>query len=1511
MRKIVLMVCAMFAMAGLASTPPEAPAKDAGGRNVQKTRAYKRTVTRHTPGERGELSIGRVMSPASTGVNALQRVVTSPKMLRQRPKVEGSAEVPLIYGNVVYSAAGVKDGVYEIPSSESMTFKAKFLGPWGLGGCVLHDGVYYTHKLDPDGYVDSCVGYDWETGESVYDTEIKRAAISVGMSEYNGVVYGIFSNSRNNGYRLGTCVYTDEGPSVTEIAPLEGRGWCAFAIDGNGQGYGICATYEDDYYDDATLYKIDITDGTVTEVGPTEITSDYTTAMAFERRTNRLFWTVAQFGGSYLTEIDTSTGKATVIYKFPGDEQVTGLHIPTLPGPDSAPKPENLAAQFPNGGLTGAVTFDIPATLNGGDPATGDVKYKVTLNGGTIGSGTSAYGSSVSCNATVPASGYYDIAAVLTNNVGDGPVANLHTYIGAGVPVTPEVQLERGETGDMTITWQAVGATVEGGYIDPSGVSYDVMRYPDEVSVVTGLKTTTYTENLPVPAEGIFAYYYTVTAHNADVVSAPGKSNEIVVGNGWHVPYAYNFDDPYNFQFYTVVDADEDMETWKLLENSLRLKIPSDAPSDDWVITPGIYMEAGKLYSFEMDARCYTKSSPSRIEVKWGHDADPDAMSNVALEPTDITNPEWEHVKARIIPTESGYYNIGVHAINDKFNFYTYLDNFEVIYDTDVPAKPSDFEVEPGENGGLFATVSFNTPTQFVSGKPIDTIDKVVVTMDGDEIYSSTTVKPGMPISCAGTVDKEGTYRFSARVYAHDGDKELEGDAAAMSMYIGIDYPEAPQQLAMTEPEEPGVVRLDWQSVTNDVRGAVLPDVHYNIYKIEGLSIVPRGTDVTATDYTYRMVESGRQEFVQLGVAAVSSRGEGEMSIVHGFAGTPYELYRESFANRSLSHPLAISHINYFEEEPMWLACDDTTIKGMKSADGDNGYIVMSVDYADEASSLMLGKMSLAGLNEPVFSLYAFNIEGQNGGDDDNVIDIYVRDFTPEAQYTKVLSTKLADTGTKETWNKIVADLTPYKDKTVEIMVAVTVKNMSLTMLDSFRIADKVNKDLSVAIDVPAAVLPGEEFEVTAAVRNEADTDATAYTVRFRDSDNVVFATEESESLVCGAVSRIKVPYTLSGVAEEPLGFTAEVVYAGDENPDNNVSETAVVRPDLPLYPEPVALTGEVTAGGVSLEWTAPDLTIIRPLDVIDTFEDGEAGDNTYGTWTFVDRDQKTVGGVQNVDIPGLEAGVTTASFLILDSSLPQFNDDFTAHSGSKYLASFFCYDQTSAKDDWAISPLLSGKAQTVSFYARSFQDFYPESMEVYRSTGSLNPDDFVKIDEACVAAVPEEWTRYTVELPEGTRHFAVHSNSTDMFIFMLDDVSYTAGLDFSGLTLKGYNIYRNGVLLNDSPVAECSYLDTEATPQDNIYGITVVYAEGESKSSEKLRVLASGIAGTSAAPTVTTTTGRIIITGAEGLRIAVCSIDGYVIAETEGTQADTTIEAAPGIYLVRLGSATHKVMVR
>ncbi len=1458
---------------------------------------------------KSEVVLGQVKSQSPLSLNALRSAASSAMQNYKKPVLHEAANVPEIYGSVLFSTAGLKIGVYGVPSNASQSFSQVVEGPQAQYGGVLLDGVYYTHTYQNIlGIINifSFTGYDIDNGEVVYEsTNGSYGSLAMGLSEYNGTVYGIFYKEVGNALkqRLATVEYAANGPVVTEIAELDGN-WCAFAVDGNGQGYGVKKTTvaqgDNNVCVSSTLCKINLATGEVAEIGEnTGLCPQYISGMAFEQKSNRLFWAVCPPDETgLLAEVNTTTGVATVVYEFPGGEEVAGLYIPTPPEAAAPAAVTNLAIDFPEGALNGTVKFNAPATTYDGKAATGNVNYAISFNNQVVKTGTVAYGAPVSENISVDAAGSYKVTVVASNEVGNGPVAKQTLYIGVGVPSTPEVSLVY-EGGNMKISWTPVTSTVEGGYIDPKAVVYDVVRYPGAVPVVNGLNANAISQEIE-ETELMVSYYYTVVAHNGEKASAAGKSNVVTLGQGFPTPYSCTFDTAEDLGLFTIIDANGDDRTWAFNGGEARVQYNISAAMDDWMITPPIKLEAGKLYEFEFDAKAYRATSPERIEVMMGQGNTVADMTKVLVEPTEITSTSGEHYLIRVVPETSGYYNFGFHGISDKNMWYLYVDNISVsgAMNADIPAAVSDLTVEPGTNGDLYATISFVSPSKLLSGKDAKELTKIDVLMDGEVIFNARPLV-GTKITCPAVVEEAGTYNFSVVAYNENG----AGEAASVSAYIGIDYPEAITNAKVVESSSKlGEVTITWDAVSKDVRGNVI-NATYNVYDYSTGKLVPLAENLTEPKYTCQAVDGDDQDFVQYAVFAVSERGQGDGAVASAIVGAPYVNYFESLPNGTLSHVLVTSLVN---GAPSWSIFKDDTIGGVTSYDADNGFIGMKGSAIGDASALMLGKISLADLDEPLFTFYTFNVsDGQNPNT--NIVEVYVEDLSGNAGYQLAYENYISETGPISSWNKISVDLSEYAGKNVALKVVANTQWYVYTFFDAFKVANLVEKDLAVAVDAPASVVPGNSIDVNVTVKNVADKPANGYTVKVK-ANNVVFKTIEGEEVASGAQKTVQIPYEFSAVDEDPVEFSAEVVYAGDENADNNVSNAVVVTPKVSIYPVPVDLAGEVTPEGVALTWGEPDLSGSNIYAKVEDFESGVAGDKEFAGWTFVDVDKSPVGGFQNTDVPGITPGETLASFFVFDAAGDAFNQTFDAHSGTKYLAAMFRYDDGQA-DDWAISPMLSGNAQTVSFFASSYSGDYPEKIEVYYSTGSLDVKDFVKI-EGVGGVVPAEWTLYTADLPAGAKYFAIRSCASSSFMLMVDDVTYETGVNFSDLSIVGYNVYRNAVKVNAEPEAECEYLDTEATAQNNEYAVTAVYTVGESKASEKLLISTSSLDEVLAGVEIAAEAGQIIVTGAEGVEVSVVAVDGKVVYAAAG-QAKTVVNVSAGVYVVKAGSKVAKVLVK
>ncbi len=332
----------------------------------------------------------------------------------------------------------------------------------------------------------------------------------------------------------------------------------------------------------------------------------------------------------------------------------------------------------------------------------------------------------------------------------------------------------------------------------------------------------------------------------------------------------------------------------------------------------------------------------------------------------------------------------------------------------------------------------------------------------------------------------------------------------------------------------------------------------------------------------------------------------------------------------------------------------------------------------------------------------------------------------------------------------------------------------------------------------------------------------------------------------------------------------------------------------------------------MKLTWEAPDFNSAEPEPLTDDFEAyapfATAG---AGGWLFTDADGQQVGKL-DITMPGITFEGSVQSFWVMDADCEGANSLYAAHSGKKYLAQIFNNDN-SACDDWAISPGLYDGGQTVSFYAKSYSSYpaFAETFEFRYSESGTDIADF-KHKIATVEAVPNAWTKYEYELPEGARHFAIRCISAGCYMLFVDDVTYTPAGGSVPLELKGYHVYRDGKRLTGTPLTDCRFEDMDAPSGAHSYVVTALYDKGESLPSNGFSTTVSSVdaSGISASVTVRGLHGSVVVEGADGLNITLCTPDGKAVSSIRAS-ASERISVAPGIYLVKVGNAVFKVSVQ
>ncbi len=1387
-------------------------------------------------------------------------------------------------------------GLYEVPTSGTPTaFEPLFLSEdmECNAGAVMYDGkMLCISQMDLFGMIFSMFSeIDIETGETVNSgmPDIDWTAWGLVYDSSNSSIYGSFGN-----YTSGTTLFGILDPVTLSITTIQeysdGTFFTALGIDEAGTIYGMTQ--------EGGFYRIDKATGNATLIKNTGIASQYITTGTLDKRTGKFFYATSMDQGSAMYAIDPATGNASKLYDITLNYQLSGMFMPAPKAADNAPAAvENLTVTFANESLSGNVSFTLPSTLFDGTEASGEFGYSIKANDQEAASGTGTPGSDINESVTLPAAGNYTITVYATNNAGNGPVSRTSIYVGPDTPTAVTNLTLTYANGTSTLSWDAATGA-NNGDLDPASLTYKITRYPGATVVAEAHQGTTFTERYTIPDNTMEAIYYTVEASYKGAVSEPAESNKAIIGNTT-APYNCGFDNEDDFAFYTVVDNNQDGSTWKANTNCFRYSYSDSNPGDDYLILPGIRLEGGKTHILTFDAWCQAATYPERIAAFVGTAPTAAAMTTSLVEPTNITTDATApmHFSCDFKPTSDGIYYFALKACSDADSYHLYTDNIAVSagISSQAPGAPTILTATPDASGALKATITFKAPSKDFSGNPLASLDKVEI-LRGSELVTTLNPAIGADASWTDNNAPAGNVTYTVVGYNASG----RGREASVSTFIGFDVPTPPIALRSALGENDGQVVLEWDAVTTDVKGNTLPagTVTYTIVKVEDdNSLTAVAENLTALTYTVQACAAdAEQQFVQYGLFASNSAGTSDgigSDLVA--VGAPYQLpFAESFANAGLNHIFGLGAGN-----AELSLVEDTRYEDLSSADGDNGYITVT---AQQASSIEFfsGRIDLGSITAPEMNFQYFCI----APDDQNTIEVLIDAGDGFQKATEIHTGE----GSAMTWARAVVPLSKYAGKKISFMLKCNLINYATMAIDDINIDSALGKNLAAgSLTAPTAVNAGEDIELSLGVNNFGTEAATAYSVDFF-CGATKFATIAGTNLASGASASVKAVYPTNPTTDKALTFHAVVNLTGDERVSDNSSKDVKVNVTIPKHPAPTSLEATRNESNVNLSWTAPDLTPGASMRTTEDFEDcdpfatGEAAG-----WTFLDLDQSGVGGITDIELPNIIVQ-QPASFFVLDSSLPALNETFATASGTKCLAVLFNYDG-SQNDDWAISPELSGEAQEITFKARSYSANYPDAFEVLYSTGSTNPEDFVSI--TVVNNVPAEWTDYTYNLPDGAKRLAIRFMAQDTFMLMIDDVTMTTGSpDYSDYHIEGYNVYFNGVKLNEQPVTGTTYAHNNVPEGNHTYHVTAVYtAKGESAPSNAATVSVSGLDEILAGGiSVKAVDGAIVVNAPADTAVSVADMSGRLIHTGTGS---CRVSVARGVYAVKAGAKAIKIMVK
>ena len=828
----------------------------------------------------------------------------------------------------------------------------------------------------------------------------------------------------------------------------------------------------------------------------------------------------------------------------------------------------------------------------------------------------------------------------------------------------------------------------------------------------------------------------------------------------------------------------------------------------------------------------------------------------------------------------------------------------------------TDFEIIPGEQGAMEATVKFTAPTTANEGAvqvtepfKVELSRKVDDYWSAEEvIYTFENVEPGSEQSYTDrdteTLEAGNKYQYRIILY-YDGNVTRHWNNYG-SVLMGPDKPGEPTDVVAVE--ENGNIKVTWVAPAKGVNGGWF-DATAVRYKVE--RGVPAGYSY---DYTELATGLDALEYVDTDITEegvyryritsmtgdVESRSNTSEDIV---AGPPAKMpWKESWPKTNSQH-------STWTRSNDWSSSTGATIYDsnydiiceIEPADADGGMLLLqSYSWNHEEGDVetaVTGRIDFTDAVDPVLMFSWFDLDPELSN---NVLKVYVS--ADDADFVELdIDTQSAPGLNKwVSFNTSLSQFIGAEYIKVKFEVALGDK-YAKSAIDAVEVREIMPVDLGVkSVNVPVMFYPGAAMEAGVTVENTGDAMSEPYAVSIT-LDGADLAYGEFESVANHGVATHKFPVEFpENISAGKHTVLVTVETSPDAVSDNNTSEIEVEVVALP------AASNLAHNDGV-LTWDAAGELPFDDGDkaVNELFLDYDHGTTgSFGDWTFIDD------GIKTYSIPGATLDypnkLTEISGMVLYPSLLGTPWDTPQERGACFIF-VGCEDKA---DDWLISPQLNGLAQTITFKATAAASWGSEYFDIYVSSFDKSVESFTKLQSYKLpGSKGEEWTEYSVELPAGTKYFAINCISSYGDALCVTDFNFVTGY---GLTsdpteFLGYNVYCDDEKVNDEVITTTSFTLPEVVKKGN-YTVKAVYNNAESQATDPVYLQGtSGVAGVNGEGALLTVEGTTLVISGNGA-YAVVDLAGRTVAAGNGA---ARVAAAAGTYVVTVDGTVFKVVVK
>lgn len=1092
----------------------------------------------------------------------------------------------------------------------------------------------------------------------------------------------------------------------------------------------------------------------------------------------------------------------------------------------SPEKVTNLKLNFPNGSLTGSVSFTLPTETVGKDDLTGSVEYAIVVNNtDTVARGSGKPAEDIVVNNITLTRGYPNVTVYSGYQ---GKWADFYEYaagyfIGYDSPkaVTDLTLSYNAAAKSAHIAWTGVTAGDKAGehsgYINADSVKYLIYQYAgtDTLALDT---TAANSFDVDLSTYNIESVAFGVMPING-MYAGPTTATDEYYFNVLSVPYEQTFATSDDFATMSIVSKNSSSSyTWsRNYSGYAQYNSVGWGTNNCWLVTPAIQLDADKMYQFSYDyaaAASYYGSANQILGVAYGQGSDPTTFDYLVQSQT-IKNTNFETASKIIRVEKSGAYKFGFQA-KSASSGYTKIDNIKVtvIASTEGPAAPK-VSATPADKGALEATVTFTVPSVTGKGETLTKVDKAYIYRDGeriDTLESGLTI--GSEVSYTDTKATNGLHYYSVNLEAN-GQGGLLGNSDTIR--IGEDVPANVQNVRLSFNGDGETLDLKWDKISNVGAngGYVNADaVSYNVVN-SYTSVV--ASNVSATSYNisnfgYYISSLNQDEQATLYYMVYAQNGAGQSPTMTRsntiIVGKPYSLpYKESFAGGKLG--------DNFE----WNEASNGKVgySSSKASDGDKGSLTWT---AQSAGDLAIYHMPKIALNRAKDVKLLFTYYAQPGKK--MKLTTYVD--AAETSYDKLQEIDFSTLDGDEGWRTVAIPLDRYNILSwvaPYITMQSEEENESNFYIDDVNVREMPALDIAISqFSADKSVYAGDSVNISFVVSNEGQQDFDSYSVNVYANGKQFASQDVEEGIKSLDKKSFNFTYPVSASAPDTIKFYATVSAEGDLKASNNTTDTLATSVEKHDFPKV-----EITENNGTISWNAPQTA--GSGSVTETFESYANNSDVFGSWKNIDGDGANS---QTIYATYPNKGEAAAFTVWNPVANGQNVEDtwsgfmYKPHGGLQYALSFAAANTTT--DNWLISPKLYGGSQTITFYARRGSRWDTEKYEVLYSTTGNETNDFTSLKQTELKGTNTDWAEESVELPDGATYFAIHhiSESSSADALLIDDITYK-GAD---LEVKGYRIYKDSVLFAEIDANATSY----SVPENGKYQVTVVYDQGESELS-------------------------------------------------------------------------------